>query len=143
MRERMDVPRPNLRQRGSLKRISAQSAAGGNLFAGHETSIVRREERDDARNVVRLARTAKRRLRNDAGLHWRANDPRCLGSLGYHEARADHIYPNVARSEFLDENARDRVHGRLRRGACGIPSGMGGRVEHAMGAATQSDLAVG
>lgn len=48
--------------RRRLDWLSAQPAAGGNLFTGHETCIVGREKRDDPRNVVLLARTAKRRL---------------------------------------------------------------------------------
>ena len=96
--------------------MSAQAASGKDPFSGEPACVVRGDERDDVGDVLRLTKTPKRGLGNDASLEIRSDHPRRLGSFRLGEIGAHGIDPDLPRTEFPGQHACDRIERAFARG---------------------------
>jgi hypothetical protein len=78
-------------------------------LAGDPLRIVRREEHSRGRDIVGLTNPAKRRLGFKSLAEIAIVESSRNNAFRYHHAGIDGVYPDLSRSEFLRQSARNRV----------------------------------
>src|SRR5262245_6844573 len=89
---------------------SVEASGNNKRLAGDPRRIGGREERGQARNVLRLPDAAERRRSFDLLAHVAYRDASRVRALRLDHAGVDRVDADSARAEFLRERTGDRIH---------------------------------
>src|SRR5271169_2255430 len=94
---------------GRVIRELAEAAAHANQLAGNPLGVVGGEEGSDAGDVVTLADTAERSLRDSPLLEVRTDETCRVRAFGLNHAGVDGVHADLPGAKFLGEDAGDGI----------------------------------
>src|SRR5437588_10493412 len=101
--------------RTTAPKRSAQTSSDLEYFSGDPSAIRRRQKSRDRRNVLRLAETAERRLRNHLLLKVAARESQRVKPFSLNSTWVDRVHANLLWPKFLGQYPRNGTHRALSR----------------------------
>jgi hypothetical protein len=102
--------RPRLHQN---RKMLANAAGGEEVFTGKPSRIVRGQKHRDRSYIADNASPSEGSLGDEVFLQVGADDAAAVRAFRFNHAGVDGVYPDLPRSQFPCENARNGVQGAL------------------------------
>src|SRR5438309_4599493 len=96
--------------RTTAPKRSAQASRDVEYFSGDPSAIRRRQKSRDRRNVLRLAETAERRLRNHLLLKVAARESQRVKAFSLDSTWIDRVHANLLWPKFLGQHPGNGTH---------------------------------